>query len=230
LAPSRAFVLGNGPSIEDLDFSLLKGQFCFGMNRIHLVYGDTDWRPDVYVCSDYHYNPRVYTDVAKHVLYGYDLWSRESILLQAARHAGVDSWCVWKHARGIINCGHDLVDNHPATAWHLPHVCMYGGSMHAAIQIAITHYGMDELVLLGCDLDYIPFPPGTPDPNHFHREYQNGFNKDRVCETNDVQRAMWEIVNSETKERGVRVLNATPGGALDIFPRVSLDTMRRKHG
>src|SRR5512135_3468908 len=34
----RAFIIGNGPSLNQTDLSKLKGQFTFGLNRIYLMF------------------------------------------------------------------------------------------------------------------------------------------------------------------------------------------------
>jgi hypothetical protein len=218
---TKAFILGNGPSLKKLDFSLLEGELCFGMNRIHLAYRTTDWRPDVYVAADYAYNPKVYIDASFHIKQGYDVWARPQIIRKAASLSGIRSWTEWSHVHPVIGCGHDLVTRDPATKWHFPHVCCYGGSMHAAIQIAILYYGVDDIILLGCDTEYKTFPPGTPDPNHFHEEYQSGFNPTSVRETNEVQRDTWAIVAAETKARKIKIRDATPSHKVG-FPAISL--------
>lgn len=48
-----ALILGNGPSLQKINFDeILKNNqvVTFATNRINLVFGKTDWRPDYYVC------------------------------------------------------------------------------------------------------------------------------------------------------------------------------------
>jgi len=49
----KALILGNGPSLSELDFEYLKTREdidTFACNRIDLIYDKTDWRPDYYFC------------------------------------------------------------------------------------------------------------------------------------------------------------------------------------
>jgi hypothetical protein len=48
----RAFVLGNGPSLQISDLDLLENEITFAANKIYLAYDQTDWRPTYWCCSD----------------------------------------------------------------------------------------------------------------------------------------------------------------------------------
>ena len=47
----RAFLVANGPSLNDIDLDLIKDEISFGMNRISLAYKNTKWRPTYYLFS-----------------------------------------------------------------------------------------------------------------------------------------------------------------------------------
>ena len=48
----RCFVIANGPSLKDIDFSLLKDEFTFGMNRIYLMKETNGFEPSCLSCGD----------------------------------------------------------------------------------------------------------------------------------------------------------------------------------
>ena len=48
----RAFVLGNGPSLQIDDLDCLRNEICFASNRIFLAFDQTDWRPTYYTMAD----------------------------------------------------------------------------------------------------------------------------------------------------------------------------------
>lgn len=48
----RCFIIGNGPSLEPEDLELLKCEKCFAFNRIFDIYNYTKWRPTYYMCTD----------------------------------------------------------------------------------------------------------------------------------------------------------------------------------
>ena len=46
----RCFIIGNGPSLKLSDLEALKGEFCFGMNRIYELFPKTDWTSVLFNC------------------------------------------------------------------------------------------------------------------------------------------------------------------------------------
>ena len=48
----RCFILGNGPSLNKVDFSLLKGEFTFGVNGIFYKTKENGFKPTFYVVED----------------------------------------------------------------------------------------------------------------------------------------------------------------------------------
>jgi len=52
LSDKKAIIMGNGPSLSNVDLSLLQRSeiISFATNRLSLIYESTDWRPDFYCC------------------------------------------------------------------------------------------------------------------------------------------------------------------------------------
>lgn len=48
----RCFLVANGPSLTPEDLDKIKGEVSFACNKIYLLYGKTDWRPDFFFCED----------------------------------------------------------------------------------------------------------------------------------------------------------------------------------
>ena len=48
----RAFVLGNGPSLQIADLARLQGEITFASNKIYLAFDQTSWRPTYYSVYD----------------------------------------------------------------------------------------------------------------------------------------------------------------------------------
>ena len=46
-------VMGNGPSLKDIDFELLGKFDCFGLNAAYRAYERLNWYPKYYGCFDY---------------------------------------------------------------------------------------------------------------------------------------------------------------------------------
>ena len=49
---SRAFIIGNGPSLRINDLKRLSGEITFASNKIFLAYDSTSWRPTYYTICD----------------------------------------------------------------------------------------------------------------------------------------------------------------------------------
>ena len=46
----RCFVIGNGPSLKNMDLSLLKGEYTIGTNRIYLMFAELGFPVSYYLC------------------------------------------------------------------------------------------------------------------------------------------------------------------------------------
>jgi hypothetical protein len=197
----RAFILGNGESLKDTPFHLLKGERTFGVNYIWKWFDKTDWRPTDYVIGEL---PAYNVDNVKECI---------SHMIQVGVRMHVQAGFKPFMER-IKDAGHKRrIEPHPRTSinmfvtchgdkehdWHLPMVCGYGTVVNIAVQLAIAE-GADEIFLLGCDL-------GT---KHFHEgEFTN---------TNLATRAHEIAQRCST----VPIFNATIGGSLEVYPRVDI--------
>ena len=78
--------------------------------------------------------------------------------------------------------------------------------------------GFDELILLGCDLEYRDRKPSHFDKNYEHGGEQPAFYASRNAFYGHVQGINW----IRRKGKNVRIYNATRGGLLELWPRVEL--------
>ncbi|GAI03594.1 unnamed protein product, partial [marine sediment metagenome] len=46
-------IMGNGPSLKDVDFDMLNGFDTFGLNAAYRAYERMDWWPKYHGCFDY---------------------------------------------------------------------------------------------------------------------------------------------------------------------------------
>ncbi|MBD3393537.1 MAG: hypothetical protein GF418_15495, partial [Chitinivibrionales bacterium] len=46
----RCFIIGNGPSLRTMDLTPLQSEFCFGCNRIYLLFDEKAFQTTYYVC------------------------------------------------------------------------------------------------------------------------------------------------------------------------------------
>jgi hypothetical protein len=231
----RCFLVGNGPSLKRTNLDLIAGKPSFGMNRIHLLYPVTRWRPTYFMWSDLPQREDDRTALITHIVSGEECYIRSDIYdqLLGRWRAYPEPWIKempdtvhpWKYHLEHL-CARPG-DEHWPDEWCFPEepgvLCKLGTGMGPVMQQAIR-LGYDELVLVGCDLDWHVLS-GEDDSNHFSREYEANLEvhtKERADANNALGRAMHELAWAWCQEHGVKVWNATDGGALEVYPRVSL--------
>jgi hypothetical protein len=216
----RAFIVGNGPSLSQTNLDLLIGEVSFACNRISLIYGETDWRPNYYIRSEglelnNEPDPSLWQD---DIHYHLD-------------HPDIDVYCnayFTKHlgtgahgAKRLKLCTHYLKhydDDECPYMWHLPFLCSYGSSVNVALQLAVQ-LGYGPLYLIGCDLGY-----RDGEPSHFTDEYESGY-EDML---RPARYANLDTLNAHiiaARSCPVPIFNATKGGDLEVYERVNYERL-----
>lgn len=214
-ANRRHWVIGSGASLKETPLDLLKGEITWGMNRIHLFYDQTDWRPTFFFMVDYNQqNPRNYWHdcIRAH-------WETEKFLWKGFRDGHVyfpdlEPIGDVPNTTWIDRCAahhYYAGNNHSkrAESWHLPDICTAFSGLGAMLQLSVLH-GASEIYLLGCDLygpDY--------GKNHMVEEYSSDL-RDR-SDTDNINMIQMHMVASRSSP--VPIYNATVGGNLGIHPR-----------
>lgn len=210
-------VVGNGPSLNQTPLD----EFChvpsIGMNKIDLLFSRSPWRPSLVCCTN---------DIV--VRQHWRAWQALNIPILLS----------WK-SRWHIPMSHrnqfDYFLNLPSPDFS-PNAAQGLGWGHtvtyAALQLAFF-MGCDPVVLFGVDHSFVQGKGASgdyerrigPDMNHFDPNYF-------------AAGSLWGLANLEGNERdymrarlgyqsaGRRIFDATVGGKLEIFPKISLDEAR----
>lgn len=244
----RCFVMGNGPSLNKMDLSRLSGETVFACNAAFLLFDRVDWRPTFYTCVD----ARVIRDRAEDIVAMLDehpditAFFPSKVTLHDGSGEAFDT-------RTIIEPGPNrhYFNEVPNSLANPPHSMFSLDASTQVIQpytVAITmlqlaaHLGFDPIYLIGCDTSYtIPSSvkqegrkvgdagllltsTSDDDPNHFDPRY---FGKGREWHNPQVERMIehhrWARIALDRK--GIRVFNATVGGQLEVYPRVSFEEL-----
>jgi len=214
---ARCFVIGNGVSLRTADLDLIYGQPSIACNRINLIYSETKWRPTIYV------HPESFAPdmpfIQENVDAGIECYLGERY---AAPPVGVFDMKDAPNIHWIKECHHwcenfDSQNNLP-DEWHLPQLCSFGGSVNVAMQIAVLK-SFDEIILLGCDLQY-----RDRKPSHMHKDYEHGGEQPAFYQAKNALFGHIQALNwIRRKKKAVKVLNATRGGLLEVWERVKLE-------
>lgn len=243
-AGERCVILGNGPSLNQTDLSLLEGETVFASNGVFLLFDRVSWRPRYYACVD----SRVLPDRAPNILAM--LEAEPSITAffparlmdhigsappQPARlHIGdgPNRYFVSERAPNTGNLPWSMFSPQPATYLVQPHTVTI-----TLLQLAEL-MGFSEIILVGCDTSYrvedsvevgandarrgiALTSTRNDDPNHFDPRY---FGEGRRWHMPDLKAMIDQYQQARTalETRGVRVFNATVGGELEVFERIDL--------
>jgi hypothetical protein len=237
---NRIWVVGNGPSLRAEDLTKLHeaGETCVGINRIHLLYDQTPWRPNAWCFGDFHRNEYWPEDLFYHVKQGYPCYIKNIALLKLGLRLeqGNRSWIDYDWSKNIIpisECFHDFLEVRPPSAWHLPYICAFSGSMNMAIQVAFTMLKPEAklLILMGVDHSWEPrYTQKTDDPNHFSGDYdKNPEYEDDPLTPRRIERIEAEsvmahrIAAKEVRMGSGLIVNATRKTNLQVHPKADLD-------
>jgi hypothetical protein len=226
----RVVIIGNGPSLNQLDLSLLKSEFTIAVNGIFYAADQMGFAPSYYVVED--------TAVMRDNL--------QQIIDYEAGH---------KFFPSIYR---PMVGDHPNVSYFMmnrgfyeptsPDFCvprfstdaahhMFSGQSVTLINLQLAYYlGFQEVVLIGMDFSYT-IPPdavvegdvitsASADPNHFHPDY---FGPGKVWKDPKLDRVLANYALAKTiyEADGRRIVNATAGGQLELFERVGYSDLIR---
>ncbi len=226
----RCFIMGNGPSLNQMDLDLFKNDFVWASNKCYLLFNRVSWKPSFYVAVDKRVVPDISEKINKMILdlhntvFFFPVQFRVKNRLPSASNV---YWYREVASHSYISSPEMFTVD--ASKW-------VSGVMTvtiAALQLAV-YLGFDPIYLIGCDTSYsIPdsvkiendnqnllVSSENDDPNHFDPGY---FGKGSNWHAPHTQEMISHYIKAKKicDGLGVNVYNATVGGKLDIFPRVN---------
>lgn len=210
----RCFITCTGPSLTISDLEKLKDEYVFGMNSICLIHDKTEWKPDFFGIQD----ANVFAKVRDSLLstdngcvfapYQYKKWYNTPLKWTYFHLSGAYHLYEMRYGKLFSkfseNCYATVYDGYTIT--------------YSIIQLAL-YMGFDELYLLGADCNYMG------NSQHFieHGNYSN-------CPDKMTGRlfASYDMAKRYADKHNIKIINATRGGHLEMFPRMSLEDVLSK--
>lgn len=203
----RCFIVATGPSLRPEDLQILNrnNDFCISMNKIYMH--KSAWTPDAYVCVDSFLISESKDEIDNYVSRfkfigdsNQEFWEKEHKDTYKIHTITQDSYNV------IPKFSEDICQK------------VYGGSTvtYACIQIAV-YLGFKEIYLLGVDCNYLK----NSQNNHFYDSEvldNKNHHEDRMV-------LAFQAAKKYADEHGIKIYNATRGGALEVFERVDFDSL-----
>lgn len=204
----RCFIVGTGPSLKMSDLDLIKNEYSFSVNSIVLSFKDTAWRPTYYVIQD-RFGYEKIKDTIKIAKMPY-IFNGISNKRMTPR-MDIDN----------ISFPLNLLDHGKAIPKHITKFSMdafkvvYAGHSvtYSAIELA-TYMGFKEIILLGVDCDY------SKKVNHVKAYHAQDDNNAAY-----LMRESFKVAREYAKNNGIKILDATRNGKLDVFEIVDLENI-----
>ena len=217
----RAFIIGNGPSLNKMDLSRLKDEVTIGSNGIFLALDRLGGSPTYYtiedqlVAEDRNREAAQIPDTQR--IYPLDL---KGVLDEA----GAPIWVPFRRNYSPFpQFGTDLSE------------CAYWGGTVTFFNIQLAFFlGCDPIYIIGCDHNYVlkgdeavegaRITSTSDDINHFHPDY---FGKGYRWHDPNVARmeTAYLLARDVARQHGRSIYNATVGGHLEVFERKNFDSL-----
>lgn len=214
----KCVIVGNGKSltVDQLEMVGEAGIPSIACNRISLIYPETKWRPSYFVHPE-NFSPDI-EFVKEHIEMGVECWLGG---IFAAPPVGQFDIADAPNIHWLKACHHwqcNFDDREMPDEWHLPQICSFGGSVNVAMQVAVLR-GFDELILIGCDLEY----KNGKGKSHMHPDYEHGGEQPAFYAAKNAFFGHVQAMNYIRRKRpDVKVYNATSGGLLELWERLDL--------
>lgn len=229
----RCFIIGNGPSLNKHDLSLLENEYTFGVNSFYYKTRETGFRPTFYVVED----SSVMKENIEEIKNFYAPFKFFPTIYKNL-HPKDPNTFFFTMNRGFYeksSLNYCIPRFSPDATKEL-----YCGQSVTFINLQLAYFmGFTEVYLIGMDFSYV-IPEShkrngdvllsdSDDPNHFHKDY---FGKGKTWKDPKLERVgmnyrMAKIAYDSTNRK---IYNATIGGELEVFPRVDYLKLFNKKG
>lgn len=213
-AGERCFIIGNGPSLNRTDMSLLRDEYTFGLNRISLAFDRIGYETSCLVCVNPHVLRQSGMELSQFV--GPKFFS-----VAGAKHM--------RDADGEITYVRPTVRPEFST---FPPNGMWEGATVTFVALQLAYWmGFRRVVLVGVDHNFSTTGPAHQlvtsrgaDADHFDPRY---FGAGYEWQLPDLvtSEIAYRAAQSAYERAGREVLDATVGGKLQVFEKIRLEDL-----
>lgn len=217
------FIIGNGPSLKKEDLANLEGRHTFCMNFGYKVYAEMDFSPEFYVATD-------------PIFVG-------NFLDEILNDARPENYFLPYKSKEKA----DFPDNTNFITVYGPFTIVKGSLMnddfsedasrYLSLAYTVTFYALQLAVYMGFKKIYLVgidhrYPLYTDSKGITRRNekssgksYAEGIDIGKREGTNQIDSTThsYKVARDYTKKRGIEILNATRGGDLEVFKRISFE-------
>ena len=204
----RAFVIGNGPSLNRMDLSPLKREVTFGLNRIYLGFGKLGFQTTYLVVVNRLVLEQFSSEIGQLPIPKFVSWDHRKLVSHQPQ-------MMYIRSRGSPSFSTDIIRG----AWEGATVT------YTALQLAYF-MGFEQVILIGVDHSFeTKGPPHKEivseagDPDHFRPDY---FGKGVRWQLPNLELShlAYGLARQAYERVGRSILDATVDGKLDVFPKI----------
>ncbi|NLL06785.1 MAG: DUF115 domain-containing protein [Clostridiaceae bacterium] len=218
----RCFIIGNGPSLRNQDLIKLKGEYIFVTNNFILNERASDINPSFYCIID----PMIHNgtfpverlrDIEKQL-------SNIKLIFRYASRDFIQKNSLFKNNDVYYLFDKAVLNENYLFDMNLDSCIPASINVILSCIISASYMGFSEIYLLGCDATLF-----IPKPEHFYKSTKEEENKKESMEDKLMFASLmfkgYRILNEYCTKKGIKIYNATDGGALDVFPRVEYENI-----
>lgn len=214
----RCFVIGNGPSLRRTDVSKLRDEFTFGMNRVYLAFETWGFQTSFLVSVNDLVIEQCVDDFLALDMPRFFSWRARRFLPATLPNAQLPIYLYTTY-------------DAPTFARDARFRLWEGATVtYVCLQLAF-HMGFEEVILIGVDHSFTSKGEANTtvvsegdDPNHFDPRYFGPGFRWQLPDLDASERAYW-MARRVYERAGRRVVDATIGGKLQVFPKVGYDSL-----
>jgi len=217
----RAFLIGNGPSLNKLPLYLLRNEYAIGFNRVYLLKERLNWLPGFYTTID----DRVLLDSIDEIKE--NLPNFKSVFLPDLHPYNINFRRKFTESEKLYWLYLDKLE----FSNNLPYAGINKSVANVGLQI-LAYFGFSPIYIIGVDLEYKVHSSVVKnskrdltstqddDPNHFDPRY---FGAGRAYHNPRMEETFLRFKQAKLffDKLGIKIHNAGIGGKLDAFPRVN---------
>lgn len=213
----RCFILANGPSLNLVDFDLLKNEYTFGMNRIYLMKEKNGFVPSCIACID-----------------------KDSLVIPFREDfdsLDIPLFLPFELRKYYSKKGNQyFIGGRFSPKFQTDASLLLGNGKTVAYTVIQLAYcmGFEEVYIVGKDHTYQTTAKAGAsvemkgaDVNHFSKDYYKPGMKWDAPDHNSEEYA-YKLAREAFEKAGRKIMNATAGGKLEIFERIDFNSLFEK--
>ena len=220
------FIVGNGPSITAEDLDKIIGFDSFASNRVYCIFDRTHWRPSYYMALDRIITRGIQEEDLKELngaaifLYDKEVVDKYKRQYNIHRVLMGGTYNV-RPEKQVISKVNEDVSKYFTRAQ----------SVTVALFELAIYMGYSNIILLGIDHSF-PNEVGM-DGKETHNDSEHHFdgykgNIWKIAYKEAITKS-YEVIGEYCKNHGIRIINCTRGGNLELFERMNLDDLLKSY-